>query len=168
LFFFRRIFSTPPPWAMASSLGSAPLPHRSVANIRSPGAGSASGPSTPLRGIQSSFGSPSSLRADEDLLLIELGTRKLRIGFAGDPVPRGSVWFGPDQQRRVGDFRVWQPDYQDNWKQRAACGQWGQDHELWKSDVRDLDLGLVSDKIERAVREALTKWVTWAELKACR
>lgn len=140
-------------------MGSAPLPHRSVANIRSPGAGSASGPSTPLRGIQSSFGSPSSLRADEDLLLIELGTRKLHIGFTGDPVPRGSVWFGPDQQRRVGDFRVWLPDYKDNWKQRAACGQWGQDHELWKSDVRGLDLGLVSDKIERAVREALTKWV---------
>ncbi|KAK0651508.1 hypothetical protein B0T16DRAFT_322284 [Cercophora newfieldiana] len=134
------------------------LPHRAVANIKSPGGG-VSGPSTPLRGIASNFGSPSSLRAEEELLLIEFGTRKLHIGFAGDAVPRGTVWFGPDQQRRVGDFRVWQMDYRDEWAKRASGDQWGKDHELWQPDVRGLDLGLVGDKIERAMREAITKYM---------
>jgi len=142
---------------MSAPTGSAtPLPHRAVANIKSPGGG-VSGPSTPLRGIASNFGSPSSLRAEEDLILIEFGTRKLHVGFAGDPVPRGTVWFGPDQQRRVGDFRVWQMDYRDEWTKRASGSRWGKDHELWQPDVRGLDLGLVGDKIERAMRDAVTK-----------
>jgi actin-related protein len=32
--------------------------------------------------------------------------------------------------------------------------QWGREQELWRMDLRGLDLGLVEDKIERAVREA--------------
>lgn len=132
------------------------LPHRSVANIRSP---PHTGPSTPLRPIPTNFGSPSSLRADEDIIIIDFGTRKLQVGFSGDPAPRGCVWFGPEQQRRVGDFRDWQTDYQYNWRGAAPGGAWFSDHELWRSDVRDLDLGLVGDKIERALREAFTKCV---------
>ncbi len=150
---------------MASS-GSTTLPHRSVANIKSPGGpGHGSGPSTPLRPIPSNFGSPSSLRAEEDLIVVEFGTRKLHVGFAGDAVPRGSIWFGPEQQRRVGDFRAWQTDYPNDWRKRAGASgsQWGRDHELWQSDVRQVDLGLVSDKIERALREAYTKYV-WLHL----
>ncbi|KAK0626937.1 hypothetical protein B0T14DRAFT_534987 [Immersiella caudata] len=143
---------------MSAATVSTTLPHRAVANIKSPGGG-LSGPSTPLRGVASNFGSPSSLRAEEDLLLIEFGTRKLHIGFAGDAVPRGCVWFGPDQQRRVGDFRVWQMDYRDEWAKRESDSEWGKSHELWQPDVRDLDLGLVEDKIERAMREAITKYM---------
>lgn len=37
--------------------------------------------------------------------------------------------------------------------------EWGEDHELWRMDMRELDLGLVEDKIERAVREAYTKYL---------
>lgn len=81
----------------------------------------------------------------------------MRVGFSGDVVPRGSVSFGPDQQRRAGDFRAWQADYDDDWRKRPTGKQWGRDHELWDLDVRDLDLGLVGDKIERALREAFTK-----------
>jgi hypothetical protein len=147
---------------MATSSGSTPLPHRSVANIRSPtGAGlHQSGPSTPLRSISaipSNFGSPSSLRADEEIIIIEFGTRKLQVGFSGDSVPRGCVWFAPDQQRRAGDFRAWQTDYHNEWKATPADGSWGKGHELWQYDVRGADLGLVGDKIERALREAFTK-----------
>ena len=48
----------------------------------------ASSPHTPLRPLSSSaFGSPSSLRADEDVIVLELGARNLRIGFAGDAIP---------------------------------------------------------------------------------
>ncbi|KAK3344357.1 hypothetical protein B0T25DRAFT_324713 [Lasiosphaeria hispida] len=144
---------------MSMPMGSTtPLPHRSVANIKSP-AGGGSGPSTPMRSLASNFGSPSSLRAEEDLIVIEFGTRKLQVGFAGDAAPRGAIWFSPEQQRRVGDFRVWQADYQNDWKKRSYGNQWGRDHELWQSDVRGLDLGLVGDKIERALREAFTKYL---------
>ncbi|KAL2018789.1 hypothetical protein VTK56DRAFT_417 [Thermocarpiscus australiensis] len=149
---------------MSAPAGSAPLPHRSVANIRSsPGSGHHhhhhSGPSTPLRAIPSNYGSPSSLRADEEIIIVELGTRKIQVGFSGDPAPRGCVWFGPDQQRRVGDFRDWQADYRYDWRSAAAGGLWGKDHELWQFDVRGLDLALVGDKLERALREAFTKYM---------
>ncbi|KAK1761247.1 hypothetical protein QBC47DRAFT_397220 [Echria macrotheca] len=143
---------------MATSTGST-LPHRAVANIKSPTGGGSGSPSTPPRGILSSFGSPSSLRAEEDLILIDFGSRKLQVGFAGDAVPRGSIWFGPDQQRRVGDFRIWQADYKNDWKKRASGRQWGRDYELWRPDVRELDLGLVADKVERAVRDAYTQYM---------
>ncbi|KAK3387455.1 hypothetical protein B0H63DRAFT_470049 [Podospora didyma] len=140
------------------------LPHRSVANIRSPAAGGhhhsgGSGPSTPVRPLTSSFASPSSLRAEEDLLVIEFGIRKVQVGFAGDATPRGTEWFGPEEQRRVGDFRAWRPDYHRNWKHAASGKPWGRDHELWQADVRGQDLGLVSDKIERALRDAFTRYL---------
>ncbi|KAH6620646.1 hypothetical protein B0J18DRAFT_368256 [Chaetomium sp. MPI-SDFR-AT-0129] len=152
------------------STPSAPLPHRSVANIRSPsGSGrhhpsqhhqqQGTGPSTPNRPVPSSFGSPSGLRADEEIIIIELGTRKIQVGFSGDAAPRGCVWFGPDQQRRAGDFRDWQADYRFDWKAADAGGFWSRDHELWSYDVRGADLGLVGDKLEKALREAFTKYL---------
>ncbi|KAK0612829.1 hypothetical protein B0T17DRAFT_498750 [Bombardia bombarda] len=147
---------------MSTSTGSAILPHRSVANIRTPAGagGQSSGLSTPNRpNVASNFGSPSSLRAEEDILIIEFGTRKLQIGFAGDAVPRGSIWFGPDQQRRVGDFREWQADYHHDWRKGASGDRWGKDHELWQSDIRGFDLGLMSDKLERVLRDAYTRYL---------
>ncbi len=91
------------------------------------------------------------------MLILELGTRKLRVGFAGDSLPRGTVSFTPEQQRRVGDYRIWEADYHDDWEKRASGDLWGKGHELWQFDIRDLDLGLVGDKLERALREAFTK-----------
>jgi hypothetical protein len=139
------------------------LPHRTLSSIRAgsstnaPGAGSPSSPSTPLRNIHSAFGSPSSLRAEDEVVIVEFGTRSLRVGFVGDPVPRGFVTFGPEQSRRVGDFRAWQSDYHHDWRKRATGKDWGRDYELWNFDVRGLDLGLVGDRIERGLREAFTK-----------
>ena len=136
------------------------LAHRTLSNIRSGAAPSPSGPSsphTPLRTVHSSFGSPSSLRADDDIIVIEFGAKRIRVGFAGDPAPRGYVSFGPGEQRRVGDFRAWQADYQDDWRKRSTGKEWGQDHELWKLDVRELDLALIGDKVERGLREVFTK-----------
>ncbi|KAK4175722.1 hypothetical protein QBC36DRAFT_354098 [Triangularia setosa] len=147
--------------------GTTPLPHRSVANIRSPHTSGNTNPSTPSSSSRhlpsSSFGSPSSLRADEDILILELGTRKLQIGFAGDACPRGTVWFTPSQLRRVGDFRDWSSESKTNvdWKTKKVTGEgwWSRDHELWEYDVREVDLGLIGDKVERALREALTKYM---------
>ncbi|KAL2155584.1 hypothetical protein VTH82DRAFT_326 [Thermothelomyces myriococcoides] len=146
---------------MSAPMDSEPLPHRSVANIRSTTGVSHHqiGPSTPLRSISSNFGSPSSLRADEEIIIVEFGSRKLQVGFSGDPAPRGCIWFGPDLQRRAGDFRAWQTDYRYDWRTATAGGLWGKDHELWQYDVRGVDLGLVGDKIEKALREAFTKYL---------
>lgn len=149
---------------MSAHAGSLPQ-HRPVASIREPSGHQhhhGTGLSTSLRTIPSNFSSPSSLRADEEIIIIEFGTRKLQVGFSGDAAPRGCVWFGPEQQRRVGDFRLWQTDYRYDWRSAAAGASWGRDHELWQYDVRGLDLGLVADKIERALREAFTKWVARA------
>ncbi|KAI1362541.1 actin-domain-containing protein [Xylaria arbuscula] len=147
---------------MASNAGLASLPHRTVSSIR---AGSHSAttpgpPQTPARPISSTFGSPSgSSRVDDDPIVIELGSRKLRLGFAGDPAPKRTVAFGPDQQRRTGDFRVWEPDFASRWRSRASGKPWGADHELWRLDTRDQDLGLVADKLERELRDAFFKYL---------
>lgn len=152
------------------------LPHRAVTTIRGGGTSSTTNPTTsasgttggdalsggnprtPLRSmssIASTFNSPSSLRAEDEVLIIELGARKVRVGFAGDAVPKGVVTFGPEQTRRVGDFRRWDIGYVDDWRKSG----WGSDHELWRGDVRGLDLGLVGDRMEKGLREAFNKCV---------
>ncbi|EGY22627.1 uncharacterized protein VDAG_04065 [Verticillium dahliae VdLs.17] len=140
------------------------LAHRSISNIRS-GAGPQAGPAsphTPLRGTTSAFGSPSTLRAEEETIVVEIGTRFVRIGFAGDSVPKAIVSSGPVQQRRVGDFTSWLPrsstapsSVPPNTELPSI--EWGHLHELWTSDLRCLDLGLVGDKLDRLLRDAFTK-----------
>lgn len=49
------------------------------------------------------------------------------------------------------------PGFSERKRKRRRVDDWGNDHELWRMDVRGLDTGLVGDKIERAVREAVTK-----------
>ena len=49
------------------------------------------------------------------------------------------------------------PGFAERRRKRQRIALWGEDHELWRMDVRGLDMGLVGDKIERAVREAITK-----------
>jgi hypothetical protein len=144
---------------MASTSGPT---HRSVANIRpqaSATTGSPASPHTPIRTISSTYGSPSALRAEEDCVVIELGSRHLRAGFSGDATPRAVLNFGPEEQRRPGDSRRWAPDYDKHWRGRMQGRGWGEAHELWRADFRGLDLDLVGDKIERAIREAFTKSV---------
>ena len=134
--------------------------HRSVSNIRptpSINPGTPASPHTPLRTISSTFGSPSALRAEEDCVIIELGSRYLRAGFAGDAVPKAVIDFGPEKRRRAGDYRKWETDYDKTWRKRIKEREWGEAHELWRLDLRGLDLGLIGDKIERAMREAFTK-----------
>lgn len=143
------------------------LPHRAVSTIRGGGGStstnppfdpSSSGgghPRTPLRPMSSTFNSPSGLRAEDEILILELGARRIRVGFAGDAAPKGVVTFGSEQTRRVGDFRRWDAGYVDEWHKSG----WGDDHELWRGDVRGLDLGLVGDRMERGLREAFNKCV---------
>lgn len=144
------------------------LPHRAVSTIRGGGgagptintSGTASSstdnPRTPHRSVPSmpsSYNSPSSVRAEDEVIIIEFGSRKLRVGFAGDAVPKGVVSFEPEGARRVGDFRRWEVGYVDDWRKQG----WGDEHELWRGDIRGLDLGLVGDRMERGLREAFNK-----------
>lgn len=110
-----------------------------------------SSPHTPNRFISSSLSSPGSgFRQEEDAVIIELGSRYLRAGFEGDCSPQCVITFGPENSRRVGDYRGWAPGGR---RKDLNIQEWGKEHELWRMDLRDVDLGLVEDKIERAVRE---------------
>jgi hypothetical protein len=136
--------------------------HRSVANIRSPTSanpGAPAGPHTPLRNISSTLGSPSALRAEEEVVILEFGSRYIRAGFAGDAVPKAVIDFGPEEQRRAGDYSRWDTGHDKSFLGRREGNAWGEVHELWRPDLRGLDLGLVGDKIDRAVRDAFTKSV---------
>jgi len=149
---------------MSDPTGPAPS-HRNVANIRPAPAviPTPNSPHTPQRIISSAFGSPSSLRAEEDCVIIEIGARYLRAGFAGEAVPKSVLSFGPEEQRRAGDFRRWEVDYEKSRRGHTQQKSWGESHELWRPDLRGLDLGLVGDKIDRAMREAYTKSVGWSD-----
>lgn len=119
-----------------------------------------SSPRTPNRAISSTFSSPSiSYRAEEDPLIFEFGTRHLSAGFAGETAPRCKLGFGPEESKRVGDYRQWLPGYEERKRSGAQVDHWGEDSELWTMDLRICDLGLVEDKIERAVREAYNKFL---------
>ncbi|KAL8847595.1 MAG: hypothetical protein Q9221_007372 [Calogaya cf. arnoldii] len=119
-----------------------------------------SSPHTPQRTFSSAFSSPSlSYRAEEEVLVFELGARHLSVGIAGESNTRCRLGFGPEDGRRVGDYRPYYPEYQDRPRKRKREYRWGEDYELWRMDLRGLDLGLVEDRIERAVREAYTKYL---------
>ena len=116
-------------------------------------------PHTPQRGISSTFSSPGNYRAEEDQVIFEFGARKFQGGFAGDSVPRVTLNLSAEDSRRVGDYRKWLPGFDDLPKSKRRLQDWGADHELWQLDLRDTDIGLVEDKVERIVREAYTKYL---------
>ncbi|KAM0554753.1 hypothetical protein ACHAPJ_006825 [Fusarium lateritium] len=140
---------------MASGAGPT-LAHRSVASIRG-GPPQGSGPSTPhtpnRASIVSTYGSPSTIRADDEVIIIELGSRHVRAGFAGDTSPKAILQCSPEDQRRAGDFRGWQQP------RRPAGIEWSKEHELWRYDLRDIELGLCQDKLERVLHDAFSKYL---------
>ena len=114
-------------------------------------AAQSSSPHTPNRFISSNFSSPgSAFRQEDDVVIIELGSRYLRAGFEGEHSPQCVLTYGPEDSRRVGDHRGWAPAGR---RKDSNIENWGQEHELWRMDLRDVDLGLVQDKLERAIRE---------------
>jgi actin-related protein len=118
-----------------------------------------SSPHTPTRfaSIGSNFSSPgSTFRQEEDAIIIELGSRYLRAGFEGESGPRCVIPFDKENNRRVGDYRAYAPDYR---QKKSTFEEWAKDNELWRTDLRDLDLGLVEDKLERAIRELYNKYL---------
>lgn len=150
------------------------LAHRTVASIRadptqgshssqqqhqtpSSSSTSAATPHTPPRTITSTYGSPSTIRADDDIIVIELGSRFVRVGFAGDSLPKATLQCGLEEQRRVGDFRAWQSSSSNGGSRRPGAA-WAAEHEIWRYDMREVDLGLVRDKLDRLFRDAFTRY----------
>lgn len=122
-----------------------------------------SSPHTPRhRTFSSTFSSPSvSYRTEEDALVFEFGARHFSAGFTGESYPRCRLGFGPEESRRAGDYKRWIPGYEEGQRKRRRLDEerWGEDHELWRMDLRGFDLGIVEDKVERAVRDAYTKYL---------
>ena len=115
-------------------------------------------PKTPQRNFSSAFSSPSlSYRNEEESFVFEMGSRHLSAGIAGEASPRCTLSFGPEDSRRVADYRRWLPHYQKVIRKQKVS-EWGWEYELWRMDLREVNLGLVEDKIERAVREAHIKY----------
>jgi hypothetical protein len=59
----------------------------------------------------------------------------------------------------VGDYRQFEEDFDLNWKQRSHGKGYGEEHELWRMDMREFDLGLMEDKLARGIKEAFVKYV---------
>ncbi|KAI9036300.1 putative actin-related protein RO7 [Aspergillus affinis] len=143
-----------------------PNPHaRSSMSFRHSQSGRPSTPSHQLRSNNSSFASTSSasssFRGEEDAIVFEFGARWLRAGFEGDSAPVCVVGCGPEDCRRAGDYRGWVKGNQAEGSrpQGIPADEWTGRYELWKMDLRAVDLGLVEDKIERMFRETYNKYL---------
>ncbi|GAB7338187.1 hypothetical protein MBLNU457_4532t1 [Dothideomycetes sp. NU457] len=117
------------------------------------GPGTPGSPRTPTfgRSISSQYGSPGSYRPEEDSVIYEVDARSIRAGLPGESVPRCIVQFGPDYARRAGDYSRLISDERD--LSMSRDGALVEDWQLWDLDVRNCDLGLVEDKVERLLRE---------------
>ncbi len=122
-----------------------------------------SSPHTPQqRTFSSTFSSPSvSYRVEEAALVFEFGARHFSAGFTGESYPRCKLGFGPEESRRVGDYRKYVLGNEERAGKKGEMAEenWGEEHELWRMDLRGFDLGIVEDKIERAVRDAYTRFL---------
>ncbi|KOS18884.1 Actin-related protein 10 [Escovopsis weberi] len=137
---------------MASSAGPAPA-HRSVTSIRGSQHPGSSTPNTPPRNPPAAYGSsPSTIRADDDFLIVEVGARFMRVGFAGDNQPKVALTFGPGGERRAGDFTEWQAP-----RGAPDCEAWADEHEIWHAGARGAELGLIYDRLDRLIRDAFMR-----------
>jgi Actin len=114
-------------------------------------------PHTPSRFVSSNYSSPgSTFRQEEDAVIFELTPRQLYAGFEGESGPQCAITFGPENSGRAGDYRIWLPDYkrlEGNLEDAAGA------YELWRNNSVDVDLGLLEDKLERAVRTVYSQYL---------
>ncbi|KAJ5422627.1 hypothetical protein N7491_011072 [Penicillium cf. griseofulvum] len=103
----------------------------------------------------------SSFRSEDDAIIFEIGARWLRAGFEGNSTPMCVVGFGPEDSRRAGDYRGWIQGSTGAARlpESVDVEDWTRAYELWRLDSREVDLGLVEDKIERAFRETYNQFL---------
>ncbi|CAG8908453.1 unnamed protein product [Penicillium egyptiacum] len=109
----------------------------------------------------SSTSPSSSFRSEDDAIIFEIGARWLRAGFEGGSAPVCVVGFGPEDSRRAGDYRGWIHGSTGAARlpQPVDMEEWTRAYELWRPDSREVDLGLVEDKIERVFRETYNQFL---------
>ena len=111
----------------------------------------------PARYISSNFSTPGSTYGrEEDAVILELSPRYIHAGIEGESHAQCRYEFVPSATRRVGDFRQHLPNHVRP-AEPLSWETWGRGYELWRNNVKGLDLGLVGDKLERAVREIYNK-----------
>ncbi|KAF1825615.1 fungal-specific actin related protein [Dissoconium aciculare CBS 342.82] len=118
--------------------------------------GSPRSPRTPLlnRSISSQFGSPGSFRIEqEDVVIFELNQRYFAAGYAGESRPRSILPFTPGSSHRAGDYGQYDKAHARNMRKYRLGEDWASSHELYQVDLGALDLGLVEDKLDRALRK---------------
>jgi actin-related protein len=118
-------------------------------------------PRTPTlgRSVSSLFGSPGgSFRTDDDYVVVEVGSRFVRAGFPGESTPRCTLPYDPDSQRRVGDYRQFDPAHAHTRRKPQQRHEWGADFELYRMDLGRVDLGLVGDRFESTMRDVYNKY----------
>ena len=59
----------------------------------------------------------------------------------------------------MGDYRAAGPGYQRKRRKPRREEDWGREFELYRSDLRSVDLGLVEDRLERALRTVHTDYL---------
>lgn len=80
----------------------------------------------------------------------------MKAGLGGEKQPRGVLDYSPDRQKRAGDYSHWMTSEREQSSlQPCSFASWGKDCELWQMDLRGVDLGLVKDKLQRWVRDAI-------------
>lgn len=89
-------------------------------------------------------------------MILDIGTRYFRAGLANHSISRCILEYGPEQSRRLGDYRNWLPGYENRARPIKSLNAWTRDHELWQLDIRDFDIDLMEDKLERTIRTAFT------------
>ena len=116
-----------------------------------------SSPHTPSRFISSNYSSPGSgFLQEQDAVVIEFGSRHIKAGFEGEPGPQCCLALGSQIARRVGDYRDWAPA---TTPKKESFEAWSKQQELWPIDLNNFELGLMEDKIERAIREVYNKYL---------
>lgn len=100
-------------------------------------------------------------REPEEVVIYELHPRSLSAGFAGESKPRCVHRFGHQigDGRRVGDYRDFTGHKSRVLRRDRNDTRWSANHELFRADVRQLDLELVADRLERAVRQVHTDYL---------
>ncbi|GAM89776.1 hypothetical protein ANO11243_078150 [Dothideomycetidae sp. 11243] len=113
-------------------------------------------PHTPVlsRNLSSHYGSPGSQRVEDENVIYEIGARVFRVGFAGDVGPKYICEYGPQSNIRAGDYVTHISNVRTRPDQTLdTIAEW----ELWDYRLSELDLGLVQDKLDRALRTAHEK-----------
>jgi actin-related protein len=154
--------STPSKTRNADYFGSRPVARTRPSGTFAATADTPGSPRTPLigRSISGQFGSPGALsREPEELVIYELHPRSLSAGFAGESRPRCVHRFGYHlgDGRRVGDFREFSQYAGKKVPRNKDDERWSEPYELYGANVRDHDLALMSDRLERAVRQIHTE-----------